>query len=190
MDTLVTDSIRQHQRLADKVCNTLVPKISRVADILIEVVESGNTIFWCGNGGSAADSQHLAAELIGRFKSERRAIASVALTTDTSVLTCLGNDYGYDTIFSRQVSGLARQGDVLMCISTSGNSPNVVEAARVAIAKSVVTVALCGGDGGVLASLCDERVIVPDSDTARVQEMHILIGHILCDLIERSVVAD
>ncbi len=190
MKALVDEIFKHHLALVDRVGSVLTPKIVQVAEVLIQAIKSDRTVFWCGNGGSAADSQHLAAELVGRFQHDRPALASVALTTDTSILTSVGNDYGYEYIFSRQVDGLTRPGDVLVCISTSGNSPNVVAAAKSAKARSVATVALCGSDGGALAPLCDQVLVVPDQDTARIQEMHMLIGHILCDLVERSVIAD
>lgn len=138
----------------------------------------------CGNGGSAADSQHIAAELIGRFKKERGALAAIALSTDTSILTCVGNDYSYDDIFSRQVTGLAKPGDILIAISTSGNSPNVLKAVDEANKAGCITVALTGRDGGKLAPLCQHSIVVPSNETARIQEMHIMVGHMLCDLLE------
>ncbi len=187
MKSLIDEVFEQHLALTDLVSSVLVPDIIQVAETLVQTLKSGNIVYWCGNGGSAADAQHLAAELVGRFNRERQAFASVALTTDSSILTSVGNDYGYEHVFSRQVSGLVKPGDVLVCISTSGNSANVVEAAKTALAKSAVTVALCGGDGGLLASLCNLAVVVPHKDTARIQEMHILVGHILCDLLERSL---
>jgi D-sedoheptulose 7-phosphate isomerase len=147
----------------------------------------GGTLFWCGNGGSAADSQHLAAELVGRFGRDRKALRSVALTTDTSVLTCVANDYSYASIFSRQLEALARPGDVLVAISTSGKSTNIVDALKIAKALDVTTIALLGKDGGPAKSLSDLSIIIPSDSTARIQEAHILIGHILCDLIEREL---
>jgi D-sedoheptulose 7-phosphate isomerase len=164
----------------------LVPDIRQVAQTLIECITSGHTIYWCGNGGSAADAQHIAAELVGRFERDRKAIASVALTTDTSILTSVGNDYGFDSIFQRQVEALVRPGDVLVGLSTSGNSPNVLRAIEQANAQGAVAIGLLGRDGGRLKNLCRLSIVVPAENTARIQEMHALIGHILCDLVERE----
>lgn len=147
----------------------------------------GGTLFWCGNGGSAADSQHLAAELVGRFKKDRKALRSIALTTDTSVLTCVANDYSYEDVFSRQLEALARDGDVLVAISTSGNSENILRVLRVAEELGVKTIALLGKDGGRARALADLEIVIPSDSTARIQEAHILIGHILCDLIEQEL---
>ena len=161
------------------------------ADVIVEIadrcrssLQSGNKILFCGNGGSAADAQHLAAELVGRFKKERRSLAAVALTTDTSILTAVANDYGYEEVFARQVEGIGRSGDVFIGISTSGNSPNVVKAAEVARDTGMHTVAFTGEGGGKLAEICDVCLDIPSDVTARIQEMHILAGHMLCELIE------
>jgi len=147
----------------------------------------GGILFWCGNGGSAADSQHLAAELVGRFKKDRKALRSIAFTTDTSVLTCVANDYSYEDIFSRQLEALAREGDVLVAISTSGNSENVLRVLRAAKELGVKTIALLGKDGGQAKAIADLAIVIPSDSTARIQEAHILIGHILCDLIEQEL---
>jgi len=150
-------------------------------------LKEGGALFWCGNGGSAADSQHLAAELVGRFKKDRKALRSIALTTDTSVLTCVANDYSYEDIFSRQLEALASGGDVLVAISTSGSSENVLQALKVAKKLGVKTIALLGKDGGQAKALVDLAIVIPSDSTARIQEAHILIGHILCDLIEQEL---
>jgi len=168
----------------------VIPDIESVADRLIACIEGGGTIFWMGNGGSAADSQHLAAELVGRFRRERPAAASVALTTDTSVLTAIGNDYGFDSVFERQVAALCDPGDVVVGISTSGNSTNVLRAIGAAAEIGADTVGLTGGDGGALAERVDLCVSVPSGETARIQEAHILIGHVLCERVERAIAND
>ncbi|HWE84011.1 MAG TPA: D-sedoheptulose 7-phosphate isomerase [Terracidiphilus sp.] len=155
---------------------------------MTETLHSGGKIFWCGNGGSAADSQHLCAELVGRFRCERRAIASIALTANTSVLTAVANDYGYEYVFSRQLESLGAPGDLLVGISTSGNSENVVTAMETARARGLVTVALTGEGGGRMAQFADHLLAVPSRDTARIQEMHILAGHLLCDWVEQEAV--
>ncbi len=155
-----------------------------IAQEMTDAVFAGNKVLWCGNGGSAADAQHLAAEFVGRFRRERKALASIALTTDTSVLTSIGNDYGYEQVFSRQVEALCEEGDVVVGISTSGNSPNVVEALKKARDNGAFTVAFTGQGGGKMAGIADATICVPTHDTARVQEGHILCGHMLCDWVE------
>ena len=167
---------------------SLAPAISQVADICINAVKNGNKIMFCGNGGSAADAQHLAAELVGRYKINRKAIASIALTTDTSILTAVANDYGYDVVFSRQVEALGKKADVLIGISTSGNSPNIIKAFEKAMELGVVTVALTGQTGGKMLPIADYTINVPSDMTNLIQTMHIAVGHLLCDLIEKSVI--
>ncbi len=165
----------------------LIPAIKAVADRLIECVNREGTVLWIGNGGSAADSQHLAAEFVGRFRRERPAFASVALTTDTSILTAVGNDYGFGTVFRRQVEALCEPDDVLVGISTSGNSENVLQAIEKAKAIGAYTVGLTGRRGGELDKFADTCLKVPSDDTARIQESHILIGHVLCEQVERTI---
>lgn len=161
-----------------------MPAIEDAGAAIRKAILAGNKVMLCGNGGSAADAQHIAAELIGRFKSERRALPALALTTDSSILTAIGNDYSFDDIFSRQVRGMAQTGDVVIGISTSGDSGNVVNAVLCAKELKCCTVALVGHAGGELAPLCDYAIVVPSKQTARIQEMHITIGHILCELME------
>jgi D-sedoheptulose 7-phosphate isomerase len=161
--------------------------IEKAADLLGSSLAAGQKIMLCGNGGSAADSQHLAAEFVGRFVKDRRPLAAIALSTDSSALTCIGNDYGFEDIFQRQVVGLGRPGDCLIAISTSGNSPNVIKAARAARDADIRTIGLLGRDGGALAALCDLPIVVPSNTTARIQEAHIFIGHTLCSLIEQRL---
>jgi D-sedoheptulose 7-phosphate isomerase len=155
-----------------------------IARAMTAAVRAGGKILWCGNGGSAADSQHLAAEIVGRFRRERRGLASVALTTDTSILTSVANDYGFGAVFSRQVEALGASGDLLVGLSISGNSPNVIAALEAACAQGLVTVAFTGAGGGRLAPLADHLFSVVSRDAARIQEAHILAGHMLCDWIE------
>ena len=180
----VEQSFSEHGAVLVECHRQLLPAIVAVAEVLMRSIRGGGKIMLCGNGGSAADSQHIAAELIGRFKKERGAFAALALTTDTSILTCIGNDYSFEDIFARQVIGLAKAGDVLIGISTSGNSPNILKAVSEAKKAACVTVALAGRDGGKLAPLCDYSIVVPSNETPRIQEMHIMIGHIFCDLLE------
>lgn len=160
--------------------------IQLMAERCKEALKAGNKVLFCGNGGSAADAQHLAAELIGRFQKERRSLASIALTTDTSILTAVANDYGYDEVFARQVEGLGRSGDVLIGISTSGNSANVGKAALKARDTGMHTIAFTGEGGGKLKDICDITFAVPSKVTARIQEMHIMVGHIICELVEEE----
>ena len=155
-----------------------------IARAMTSALRAGGKILWCGNGGSAADSQHLAAEIVGRFRRERCGLPSVALTTDSSILTAVANDYGYEAVFSRQVEALGMPGDLMVGISTSGNSANVVAALRAARSHGLATVAFTGMGGGVMASLSDHLFAVASRDTARIQEAHILAGHMLCDWIE------
>ena len=161
--------------------------VSTIGLQLSAVLHAGHKLLFFGNGGSAADCQHLAAELSGRFQRERRPLAALALTTDSSVLTCVANDYGYDEVFARQVAALGRPGDCAIGISTSGKSRSVLRALAVARAGGLHTVGLCGRDGGYMPSFCDRCVIVPHDDTARIQEAHIFIGHTWCAQIERSL---
>lgn len=163
------------------------PVLERIASRMSRAVREGRKILWCGNGGSAADSQHLAAELVGRFLVERRALPSIALNANSSILTAIGNDYGYDNVFRRQVEALAVAGDVVVGISTSGKSRNVCRALEAARAVGAYTVAFTGEDGATLATLADETLRVPSALTPRIQEGHILCGHMLCDAIEQSL---
>lgn len=162
----------------------LIPKIEEIGREIMTALGKGGKIFFIGNGGSAADAQHLAAELMGRFQREREPYAALALTTDTSVLTAIANDYGYDTVFARQIRGLCRPEDVVVGISTSGNSANIVEAMQTANNLGAITVGLAGRDGGELQRIAKYCLTVPVSVTARIQEAHIFIGHVLCELVE------
>jgi D-sedoheptulose 7-phosphate isomerase len=175
---------RESIRVKEKALEANVGKIASAAGEIERVFRNNGKVIIFGNGGSAADSQHIAAEFIGRFKKERRSLSAIALTTDTSILTALGNDYGFDTVFSRQVEGLARPGDLVWAISTSGNSRNVIEAVNKAKEMGLKTVSLTGCDGGGLAKLTDISIIVPSRDTARIQESHICIAHTICELVE------
>ena len=177
----------EHLQVIESISKTCLPSIESASKIIVDALSVGGTLFWCGNGGSSADSLHLAAELIGRFKNEREPIRSIALTTDTSVITCIANDYNYEDVFSRQLAGVARKQDVLVVISTSGNSKNILQVLQKAKTMGVRTVALLGNDGGESKDISDTSIIIPSSSTARIQEAHILIGHIMCDLIERGL---
>lgn len=176
----------QHLEVA-QASKKLIPILKRISENVAERVLNSATVFWCGNGGSAADAQHCAAELIGRFYKDRPAIASIALNTDTAILTAVGNDYGYENIFSRQLEGLCRKNDVLICLSTSGNSANIIKAAKTAKQKGAYVVGFTGNQGGQLAQLADDSLIVPSDCTPRIQEMHSLLGHTLCEWVEQAV---
>lgn len=161
--------------------------VAQAGALATQSLRAGGKLMFCGNGGSAADSQHLAAELTGRFIKDRKPLAALALSTDSSALTCIGNDYSFDEVFARQLQGLGRAGDVLIAISTSGNSRNVIRAVEEARALGMSVIGLLGRDGGALRDLCDVAIVVPSQVTARIQESHILIGHTLCGLIEQQL---
>lgn len=167
--------------------DALLDMIVTVAQACVEVYRQGKKTMLAGNGGSAADAQHIAAELVGRYGFDRPSIPSLALTTDTSNLTAIGNDYGYDKVFSRQLEGMAQEGDLFIGISTSGNSQNIINAFESAADRGVTTVALVGRDGGKMAAMADYAIVIPSNATPRIQESHILIGHILCDIIEKEL---
>ncbi len=181
--TLIKRALADHQAAVAAVAG-LAPQIEALAQRLKACLQAGGKIVLMGNGGSAADSQHIAAELVGRFKRQRGGLAALAMTTDSSILTSVGNDYGFEHIFARQVEALCGANDVLVGISTSGNSGNVIRAVEEGRRLGLYTVGLLGGNGGKLAGLCDFALIAPSSDTPRIQEVHILIGHIVCELLE------
>lgn len=182
---LIAESVATKQQLAADHTSD----IRRCGEMLATCAANNRLIMFCGNGGSAADSQHLAAELVVRLRGgiERRAIAALALTVDSSILTAGGNDYGFDNVFKRQVEAFGNEGDVLVAITTSGTSKNVVLAVEESKKRGVHTIGLLGGTGGVLKDMCDVSVVVPSTVTARIQESHILIGHIWCEMIEEAV---
>lgn len=162
----------------------ILPEIEVTGNIIVKRLQAGKTIFACGNGGSATDSMHLCEELVGRYRGDRRPLPAVSLNTDTSVLTCIANDYGFDQIFSRQVEALVKEGDVVVGFSTSGNSENIYTALRAASTKGATTVLLSGGDGGRIKQIADHTVIVPDNNTARIQEIHTFILHTWLEEVE------
>lgn len=166
---------------------SLSARMATVVDLLTEALGHGRKLLIMGNGGSAADAQHFAAEIVGRFKLERRALPAISLTTDSSILTAVGNDYGFDTVFSRQVEALAQPGDIVFGISTSGSSPNVLNALLLARDTGCRTIGLLGGTGGKIAGIVDVPLVVPVRDTPRVQEAHVTIIHILCELVEKRL---
>ena len=185
MQKIIQARFEEHLEVANAVMQSdILVQIERVASVIKIALANGKKVLFCGNGGSAADSQHLAAEFVGRFQKERQGLPAIALTVDTSILTAVSNDYGFNKVFVRQVEALGNEGDVLVGISTSGTSPNVLAAVELAKAKGMYCVGMTAANGAKLAELCDECIAVPAKVTARAQEMHILIGHILCELVD------
>jgi D-sedoheptulose 7-phosphate isomerase len=182
---LIEKIIDNFEKLKDSQC-----VIERIANIWIKALSNGNKVIFCGNGGSAADSQHLSAELMGRYKIDRSPLPAMSLTTDTSALTAIGNDYGYNKIFSRQLKGIGNSGDVLVGISTSGNSKNILDAFIIAKQKGIVSVAFTGESGGEMKKFADITLNVPSTITNNIQEMHIAVGHVICGIVEEHFFGD
>jgi D-sedoheptulose 7-phosphate isomerase len=183
----VVAGLREGAELRIHLAQALGEKIVDAANVIAESLKSGGKVLLFGNGGSAADAQHLAAEFVGRFVLERGPLPGIALTTDSSILTAVGNDYGFDQVFVRQVLALGRPGDVAIGISTSGNSPNVIKAVQAAAERGLRTIGLAGRDGGALAKAVEIAITVPSKNTARIQECHIAVGHVLCELVEEDL---
>jgi D-sedoheptulose 7-phosphate isomerase len=179
-------NLDEHRELFSRL-GQVAPAVEAATALIVDALAGGRKLMFCGNGGSAADSQHLASEFTGRFINDRRPLAALALTTDSSALTCIANDYSFDEVFCRQVLGLGREGDCLIAISTSGNSRNVIRAAEAARDANMRIIGLLGRDGGKLRPLCDVPIIVPSMSTARIQEAHSFIGHMLCGLVEQAL---
>lgn len=184
------DFLKEHLEVIERFIESEGEKIIRVVEIAKRVIEGGGKILIFGNGGSAADAQHLAGELVNRFKKERMPLPAIALTTDTSVLTAIANDYDFTQVFSKQIRALGRQGDLAIAISTSGNSPNVLEALRTARELGLITVGLSGGSGGKMRELCDHLLLVPSTNTPRIQEGHLFFLHIFSELLEDAFSTD
>ncbi|QKG29868.1 D-sedoheptulose 7-phosphate isomerase [Campylobacter sp. RM16187] len=185
INEMIKNELEAHKKTAEAIFG-LQDEIKKACEMAVSTLKNSGKIMLCGNGGSAADSQHIAAELSGRYKKERGALAGIALTTDTSALTAIGNDYGYEFVFSRQLEAIGRSGDLLIAISTSGNSPNVIRALKMARDMGIKTLGLSGKDGGAMNEMCDLNLVMPSSDTPRIQEMHILVGHTICQAIDDS----
>ncbi len=177
-------SLQEHLTAIQSLLDSKLGEIGEAGSLICKTLGSGRKVLLCGNGGSAADAQHIAAELVGRYEQQRRAFPAIALTTDTSALTALSNDFGYEEVFARQVQALAGPGDVLIAISTSGKSPNIIKAAEQARAIGCKIIGLAGGSGEPLASHCDLSIVVPTDRTSRVQEAHITIGHLWCEMVD------
>ena len=184
--TTLQRNLEEHLALFGRL-HDLAEPVERAGAAIARSLEAGHKLLLCGNGGSAADCQHIAAELTGRFIKDRRPLAAIALTTDTSALTCIGNDYSFDDVFVRPLQGLGRPGDCLLAISTSGNSGNVLKAVDAARAMGITVIGLLGRDGGRLRDRCDHALVVPGDSTARIQEAHSLIGHTLCNIVEAQL---
>jgi len=185
---VIRSELESHLETIQAVMDCMEDDIQEASKMVVVTLKNGNKLLLCGNGGSAADAQHIAAELTGRYKSERRGLPGIALTTDTSALTAIGNDYGYDRVFDRQVESLTNKGDLLIGISTSGNSQNVINAFNVAKELGCITIGLSGKGGGRFNGECDLNLVVPSDNTPRIQEMHILVGHIICQCIDDAFV--
>ena len=186
MKNAIIKEFLAHQETIAKVIETMQEPLLEASKLAVETLRAGNKILLCGNGGSAADAQHIAAELTGRYKTERRGLPGIALTTDTSALTAIGNDYGYDRVFDRQVEALANKGDLIIGISTSGNSKNIISALKLGREFGCKTLGFSGRDGGAMNEVCDINLVVPSNNTPRIQEMHILFGHTICQLIDEA----
>ena len=184
---LINSSLREGAELRTVVARDCSTAIFEAADLIIMCLRAGGKLLFFGNGGSAADAQHLAAEFVGRFVRERAGLPAIALTTDSSILTAVGNDYGFDRVFARQLEALGRAGDVAIGISTSGNSPNVLEGIKAAKRQRLTTIGLSGKDGGILAKEADLTITISSTSTARIQECHIAVGHLLCELTEEAL---
>ncbi|MDC0599372.1 D-sedoheptulose 7-phosphate isomerase [Candidatus Pseudothioglobus singularis] len=184
MNSIIQEEFQNHIITSQKSLENLSNEIEIAAKICIETLKKNGKIILFGNGGSAADAQHIAAELVGRYMTERKGLAAIALTTDSSILTSIGNDYGYEEIFSRQIEALANTDDVVIGISTGGTSKNVINAMKLASAAGCNIIGFSGKDGGIMNEICDVNIVVPSNQTPRIQEMHILIGHTLCHLID------
>ena len=189
MRSIIKNELNEHIKISKKVMNTLSESIEIASNLCIDCLRDGNKILLCGNGGSAADAQHIAAEIVGRFKTERKGLPAIALTSNSSVITSISNDFGYLHVFERQVEALANKGDLLIAISTGGSSPNVVNALKIAEELKCNSIGLSGKNGGEFNKLCDVNLVVPSEDTPRIQEMHIVIGHTICYLIDRAFTA-
>lgn len=181
----IKHQLHESSEIIRLIAETSSDQIAEVAMLMVDCMRSGGKVIFFGNGGSASDAQHLAGELVGRFRMERNAFPALSLTTNTSIITAVANDYGYDMVFARQVEALGRKTDLIVGISTSGNSPNVVEGIRKAKQIGAKTIGLTGRDGGKIAEIADIVLTVPSSDTPRIQEAHITIGHIICDIVEK-----
>ncbi|MGD0335783.1 MAG: D-sedoheptulose 7-phosphate isomerase [Candidatus Omnitrophota bacterium] len=183
----IKDILLENIRIKEELLRTSITRIKQIADLLIDSLRKGGKIILFGNGGSASDAQHIAAEFIGRFKKDRTALAAIAITTNTSILTSLANDYGYEVVFAKQIEALGQKNDIAIGISTSGKAKNVIAGFKQAKKNGLKTIAFTGGDGGEIAKLADAALIVPSNVTARIQETHITVAHIICEMVEETL---
>jgi len=184
---IIRQQLIESSELKSRILHHMLDKIVELSDVVVHALRNGNKIMFCGNGGSAADAQHLAGEFINRFRFDRAPLAGLALTTDTSILTCIGNDSSFDHVFSKQILGLGNKGDVLIAISTSGNSMNILEACHACKEKGIYIVGFTGESGGKMQEIVDLLIDIPSKDTPRIQEGHITVGHIMCDIVEQEM---
>jgi len=187
MNKVIYHELQSHLETIIKVIEHSQEDLKKAASLVVDTLKNGNKVLLCGNGGSAADAQHIAAELTGRYKTQRRGLAGIALTTDTSAITAIGNDYGYDRIFDRQFEAIATKGDLLIGISTSGNSKNIISALKLAKLMNCKTIGFSGNNGGDMNIHCDLNLVVPSDNTPRIQEMHILFGHTICQIVDNEL---
>ena len=187
MKDYIQQSLNENINLLQKNKEIYSNDILKVVNILFKVVRKKNTIFWAGNGGSAADCQHMSAELVGRFEKERPPLNSISLTTDTSALTAIGNDYGFENVFSRQLEGIGKKNDVIIVLSTSGNSKNIIKVLKISKKLKIKSIALLGNNGGKAVKLANQSIIVPSKKTPRIQEVHTILCHIICSLLEKKL---
>ena len=180
----IINDFEENQKVCQDTLKKCKDQIQEIGEVLANTLLRGNTIFWCGNGGSASDSNHLSTELVGRFKKNRKSLNSISLSSDACLITCIANDFGYENIFSRQLEGLGKKGDILVAISTSGNSRNILNVLKMANKMDIKTISLLGKNGGDALSMSELSIVIPSNKTARIQEQHLLLGHIFCEMIE------
>lgn len=183
---LIINSLEEHINLSKEIKLNYINKINLISELVYQTITNNNNIFWCGNGGSASDAQHIAAEFVGRYSKNRMPLNSLSLNTDTSVLTCIANDFGYDNIFSRQLEAISKKNDLLICFSTSGNSLNILKAIEYAQKNDLNIITFLGKNGGKCIGLTKYEILIPSNTTARIQEMHITIAHIICEIIDKK----
>tara|TARA_A100001037_G_scaffold266767_1_gene259168 strand:- start:118 stop:684 length:567 start_codon:yes stop_codon:yes gene_type:complete len=180
----ILNSLEEHINLSNEIKLNYIEKINSITNVIYSTITNNNNIFWCGNGGSASDAQHIAAEFVGRFSKNRQPLNSISLNTDTSVITCIANDFGYENIFARQLEALSKKNDLLICFSTSGNSRNIIKAIEYAKNNNLKIITFLGKTGGNCSGLTEYEILIPSNTTARIQEMHITIAHIICEIID------
>lgn len=189
MRSIIHNEFNEHLKITNDTIVGVIDLVEKTAIACINSLKKGNKIMLCGNGGSAADAQHIAAEIVGRYKTDRKGLPAIALSTDSSILTAVGNDFGFQYLFERQVEALAKDGDILIGISTGGSSQNVINAFHSAKKIGCKLIGLSGKDGGEFNKICDLNVVIPSSNTPRIQEMHIIVGHIICQLIDEAFIS-